>query len=217
MLSFHGTPSAAPRAAASDRERARDLFEEDLAGVMVTKGAKEITWTWAGKTIEIGVERTGSGPMLLLLPALSSISTHKEMWPLQMRLASAYATISVDWPGFGDRARPAVDWRPEAYVAFLEYLVTHIVPQPFATCAAGHAAAYVLAQAAAAPGSMGRLCLIAPTWRGPLPTMTGKPKGAFEWLVRAVDHPLLGPVLYKINVNRFMIRMMGRGHVYTDP
>ena len=45
-------------------------------------------------------------------------------------LASTYETISVDWPGFGDRAKPEVDWRPEAYVAFLDHLVTHIVPQP---------------------------------------------------------------------------------------
>jgi pimeloyl-ACP methyl ester carboxylesterase len=132
-------------------------------------------------------------------------------------LASTYETISVDWPGFGDRAKPEVDWRPEAYVAFLDHLVTHIVPQPFATCAAGHAAGYVLAQAAAVPGSMGRLCLIAPTWRGPLPTMTGKPKRAFEWIVHAVDRPLLGPMLYRLNVNRFMVRMMARGHVYADP
>src|SRR5262245_19906048 len=136
---------------------------------------------------------------------------------LQARLAPNFTTVSIDWPGFGDLPKPFVDWRPEAYAAFLDHLVTRVVPKPFATCAAGHAAAYVLAQAAAMPGSMGRLCLVAPTWRGPLPTMTGKPQGAFEWLVRAVDHPLLGPVLYKINVNRFMIRMMGRGHVYTDP
>jgi hypothetical protein len=37
------------------------------------------------------------------------------------------------------------------------------------------------------------------------------------WIVRAVDHPLLGPILYKLNVNRFVVHMMGRGHVYADP
>jgi pimeloyl-ACP methyl ester carboxylesterase len=185
--------------------------------VAVIKGvAKEIAWTWSGKTVEVGMERLGSGPTVLLLPALSSISTRKEMWPLQIRLASAYETNSVDWPGFGDRAKPEIDWRPEAYAAFLDHLVSQVVPQPFATCAAGHASAYVLAQAVAAPGSMGRLCLIAPTWRGPLPTMTGKPKEAFEWIVHGVDRPLLGPMLYKLNVNPLMVRMMGRGHVYAD-
>src|SRR5262245_22178323 len=170
-------------------------MEESSTGMAVTRATTEIAWTWLGKTVEIGVDRLGTGPTLLMLPALSSISTRKEMWPLQMKLASAYETISVDWPGFGDREKPEVDWRPEAYTAFLDHLVTHIVPQPTATCAAGHASAYALAQAVAAPGSMGRLCLIAPTWRGPLPTMTGKPKDAFAWIVRAIDLPLLGPML----------------------
>ena len=79
------------------------------------------------KQSRLGSIRLGTGPTLLLLPALSSISTRKEMRPLQMHLASTYETISVDWPGFGDRAKPEVDWRPEAYVAFLDHLVTHIV------------------------------------------------------------------------------------------
>jgi pimeloyl-ACP methyl ester carboxylesterase len=64
---------------------------------------------------------------------------------------------------------------------------------------------------------MGKLCLIAPTWRGPLPTLTGRPKGAFEWIISALDGPLLGPILYKLNVSGFMVWMMGRGHVYADP
>ena len=139
------------------------------------------------------------------------------MSPLQVQLASSFEVISVDWPGFGDNPKPEVDWRPEAYAAFLHHLVTNIIPKPFATCAPGHGAIYALAKAAADPGSMGRLCLIAPTWRGPLPTMTGKPNATFQWIVRIVDLPLLGSMLYKLNVNRFMLRMMCRGHVYADP
>jgi pimeloyl-ACP methyl ester carboxylesterase len=183
----------------------------------VNDAHEEISWRWSGKTVEVGIDRLGSGPLVLLLPALSSISTRREMWPLQSHLASNYESIAVDWPGFGDRAKPQVDWRPEAYSAFLDHLVTRVAPRPFATCAAGHASAYVLAQAVARPGSLGRLCLIAPTWRGPLPTMTGKPKEVFQWIVRAVDRPLLGPILYKLNVNPLIVRMMARGHVYADP
>jgi pimeloyl-ACP methyl ester carboxylesterase len=47
--------------------------------------------------------------------------------------------------------------------------------------------------------------------------MMGKRSQAFAQIVNAVDHPLLGPVLYNLNVNSFVVRMMGRGHVYTDP
>jgi hypothetical protein len=42
----------------------------------------EIAWTWDGETVRVGVERTGDEPTVLLLPAMSSISTRAEMRPL---------------------------------------------------------------------------------------------------------------------------------------
>jgi len=61
------------------------------------------------------------------------------------------------------------------------------------------------------------LCLIAPTWRGPLPTMMGGRRRLGEWVARASDLPVLGQILYRLNVNPAMVRMMARGHVYADP
>jgi len=80
--------------------------------------------------IRVGSEARGTGPRLLLLPALSSISTRQEMRELQQRLAAGYATMCVDWPGFGDAARPQVDWTPAAYSAFLSFLLTAVMPRP---------------------------------------------------------------------------------------
>jgi pimeloyl-ACP methyl ester carboxylesterase len=140
---------------------------------MVTVPADHIVWTWKSQAVRLGVDRLGAGPTVLLLPALSSISTRREMRPLQDRLASNFITVAVDWPGFGEEPRPAIRSQRDAYVAFLRYILTEVVPQPIATVAAGHAASYALAVGAAAPNSTGRLCLIAPTWRGPLPTMMG--------------------------------------------
>tara|TARA_R100000365_G_scaffold1484_1_gene5068 strand:- start:328 stop:1194 length:867 start_codon:yes stop_codon:yes gene_type:complete len=175
-----------------------------------------IEWTADGKPVTIGLTRAGSGPQLLLLPALSSISTRHEMRPLQQRLAAHYATLAIDWPGFGDLPRPRIDWRPSLYRDFLRFVLTEIA-HPFATIAAGHAAGYALAQATAAPSSTGQLCLLAPTWRGPLPTMTGKRMALFKFLARAVDIPIAGAALYRLNVNGPVIGMMTRGHVYSDP
>src|SRR5271166_3043148 len=98
----------------------------------VVKVEHEIVWTWAGKTIRVFLERLGAGPSLLLLPALSSISTRGEMRHLQERLASTFTVVSVDWPGFGDQPKPRIDWRPEAYPAFLDHLLTREVPKPIA-------------------------------------------------------------------------------------
>ena len=177
----------------------------------------QLTWTWHGKTVDLGFDTSGQGPTVLLLPALSSIPTRREMWPLQERLSSHYRTVSVDWPGFGDQARPAIDWNPAAYAAFLEYILDAVAPSPYAIIAAGHAATYALAHACARPGSFGRLVLVAPTWRGPLPTMMNARRPFFNRLCRFVDLPVLGPLLYRLNVNRVVVRFMAAGHVYADP
>ena len=174
-----------------------------------------IDWNWQGEAVSVGVTRAGAGPALLMLPALSSISTRREMRPLQERLASDYATVAVDWPGFGDAPRPAMAWHPDAYRAFLAEVLA--VERPFATVAAGHAAGYCLAAARARPGAAGRLCLMAPTWRGPLPTVMGKRHKVFAGIARAGDLPVIGAALYRLNVNPFMVRMMALGHVYVDP
>ena len=177
---------------------------------------EEITWHCDGHTLSVGLDRMGSGPVVLLLPALSSISTRCEMHPLQERLARSFSVVTVDWPGFGMLRRPAVDWRPEIYAEFLTHLLTHVVPNPHALVAAGHAAGYVLRHCAGRDCGDMRLVLMSPTWRGPLPTMMGGSRGYFSRFVKAVDLPLLGSLLYRLNVNRLVVRMMARGHVYAE-
>lgn len=100
-----------------------------LADVEVTRTrsfqmlAGQLTWTWSGKTIDLGLDQGGQGPTVLLLPALSSIATRREMRPLQERLSGHYGTVSIDWPGFGYQPRPPSDWTPEACRAFLRFTV----------------------------------------------------------------------------------------------
>ena len=60
-----------------------------------------IVWSWESQVVRVGVDRLGVGPTVLLLPALSSISTRREMRLLQERLASNFTTVAIDWPGFG--------------------------------------------------------------------------------------------------------------------
>src|SRR5262245_39206662 len=126
---------------------------------------RTLEWNWRGETIRLGAAASGDGPKVLLLPALSSISTRREMSPLQERLAPRYSTLAVDWPGFGDAARPRLDWTPDAYDAFLDFVLTSVVARPHAVIAAGHAATYVLKHVARASPATTRLVLIAPTWR----------------------------------------------------
>src|SRR6516162_5170180 len=99
----------------------------------------EIDWKYQGDSVRVGTTWHGQGALVLVLPALSSISTRSEMWPLQERLGSCFRALAMDWVGFGDRPRPPLKWSPDMYRSFLAYLLSEVVPQPFATIAAGHA------------------------------------------------------------------------------
>lgn len=175
-----------------------------------------IDWSWGGEPVRIGHTRLGEGRPALLLPALSSISTRREMEPLQARLAKSFDTLSIDWPGFGGRPRPRVDWTPEAMSAFLDFVLTEVRPRPELLVAAGHGAGYVLRRAARDPQIAGRIVLVAPTWRGPFPTMMKGERPWFAKVRRLVDTPAIGPLVYKLNVNDIVIRRMAAGHVYAD-
>jgi hypothetical protein len=64
-----------------------------------------------------------------------------------------------------------------------------------ALIAAGHAATFTLAHANADRQAFSRLILIAPTWRGPLPTMMNGNRPWFDRICRLVDLPIIGPLL----------------------
>jgi pimeloyl-ACP methyl ester carboxylesterase len=177
--------------------------------------ARSVEWSWRGQAISLGATISGSGPVVVLLPALSSISTRGEMRALQERLARQHSTFCIDWPGFGGQARPPLDWTPDVYSTFLSFILTSVVKQPHAIVAAGHAAGFALMQAASK--TTARLVLIAPTWRGPLPSMMGAHRPLFDRLCHLVDAPGVGPFIYWLNVNPFIIRRMGAGHVFSDP
>jgi hypothetical protein len=113
------------------------------------------------------------------------------------------------WPGFGYQSKPFVDWRPQIYEAFLAHLLTRVEYNPLATIAAGPAAGYVMKHAARHAGAAGRLVLLSPTWRGPRPTLSGGNRPFFSKIALAFDLPVIGPLLYRLNVSRFMITMMG--------
>jgi len=179
--------------------------------------ASTIHCKWEGGQIALGMDQAGSGRSVILLPALSSISTRAEMRPLFDRLAPEFRVSTVDWPGFGDLPRPRDDWSPEILSAFLNWFLSEIVTPPHTVVAAGHAATYALYQAVYQPDTIKCLVLIAPTWRGPLPTMMGDQRPWFARVRAAVDHPVIGPLLYRLNVSRFVVSKMAREHVYSDP
>jgi pimeloyl-ACP methyl ester carboxylesterase len=172
-------------------------------------------WVWHGTPVTVGYDVRGQGPLVLLLPAFSTVSTREEMAPLATKLA-AFRTVVVDWPGFGRRPTPRLPQSPDLQQAFLSAFVDEVLDARPAVVAAGHAAGYVLALARHRPGIWSRIVLVAPTWRGPLPTMMGGYRPMQDHIRAAVEAPVLGPALYRLNVARPVIAAMYRRHVYAD-
>jgi pimeloyl-ACP methyl ester carboxylesterase len=82
--------------------------------------------------------------------------------------------------------------------------------------AAGHAACYALVVARERPGVWSHVVLLAPTWRGPLPTAMGEHPRAYAWARRFVGAPVIGEALYRLNTLRPIIGLMYRRHVYSE-
>jgi pimeloyl-ACP methyl ester carboxylesterase len=151
---------------------------------------------------------------------MSTVSTRDELRALADHLETRRC-ILTDWPGFGDTARPRLDYDRALSGAFLEALVAHLRSElgspAFPVIACGHAAGYALDLEARQPGIFTHLVLIAPTWRGPLPTMMNGRKPIQARIRRLIHAPLIGELLYRLNVSRPVVRMMYRRHVFADP
>ena len=189
-----------------------------VTGVTTTaESIQRFAWDWQGRTVQVAYETVGIGAPVLLLPAFSTVCSREEMRPLADRMAAAgLGCILVDWPGFGASDRRRLDYGPALFRAFLAAFAAAVLPPGTAVVAAGHAAGYALAAGQAQPGLWRRVVLLAPTWRGPLPTAMGpRPRtyAAARALVRA---PVVGQAVYRLNTHRRVIGMMYRRHVYAD-
>lgn len=162
----------------------------------------------------------GAGADALLLPALSSVSARAEMRPLAAALGRR--CVIPDWPGFGDAPRQRAVLTPAAMAGFVDRVLGEAIRAPALGVAAGHAAAYLVGAARRHPGAFSQLVLIAPTWRGPFPTMLHKRaepdrQRLLGRIRRALDAPVLGPLLYRATTSGPMVGRMMRAHVYADP
>jgi pimeloyl-ACP methyl ester carboxylesterase len=184
--------------------------ESGIGGV-----AKKYFWTWEGQPVTVVYETLGEGTPVLLLPAFSTVSTRGEMGGIAKRLSSKFQTVTLDWPGFGESERLPLEYRSALYHNFLQDFVRDNLKSPTAVVAAGHAAGYGMQLVQKMPQSVSRIVLVAPTWRGPLPTMGANQQlsGTLRQLVRS---PIFGQALYQMNTTPSFLRLMYGRHVYVD-
>lgn len=176
---------------------------------------REHHWSWKGKPLTLVYEVLGEGKPIVLLPALSSVSTRSEMRGLAKQLADGYQVYAIDWIGFGDSSRLAMPYTPALYEACLRSFVQTMFLEPVVVIAAGHAAGYVMELAQKQP-PWEWVVLVCPTWRGPLPTAMGGHRWAYRLLQRLIGLPLIGQLLYFLNTTRGFLKWMYGRHVFAD-
>ncbi|SNB54495.1 Pimeloyl-ACP methyl ester carboxylesterase [Arboricoccus pini] len=177
-----------------------------------TAGA--LTFTHGKHRYDVRQLSRGSGPVCLLLPALSSISTLDEMLGLAERLGWRGRLHLADWPGFGVTPAPAAPLSPDLLHRYMAALLESLDAPPL-VIAAGHGSGYALH--AAQKGRLRRLAMLAPTWRGPLPTMMGGRHPLQSRIRRAIELPVLGQLAYRLNLSPPIVRRMLQAHVMGDP
>ncbi|WP_310422174.1 alpha/beta hydrolase [Chamaesiphon sp. VAR_48_metabat_135_sub] len=173
-------------------------------------------WSYKGQSLTIAYETAGRGEPILLLPSFSTVSSRTEMSGLANYLSPQFQVTTVDFPGFGDSTRSRLDYSPPLYRQFLIDFIKDIYTSPIAIVAAGHAAGYAIDFAANVPNSVAKLVLVAPTWRGPLPTMAQGQKPWLQTVRDLIRTPILGQFLYQLNTTPSFLRFMYRRHVYAD-
>jgi pimeloyl-ACP methyl ester carboxylesterase len=184
--------------------------ELDIGG-----NVQEYTWNWENQQVRVVYETLGNGSPVLLLPAFSTVSMRSEMAGIAKLLSPYFQTFAVDFPGFGDSSRLPLDYQPAIYKQFLEDFITAVFQTPIAIVAAGHSSAYVLELANKRPNLFSRIVLIAPTWRGPLPTM-GLSRDTAQKGKNLIRTPIIGQLLYKLNTFPSFLSWMYSRHVYVD-
>jgi pimeloyl-ACP methyl ester carboxylesterase len=184
---------------------------------VVESSSLKYQWHWQGQSLTIAYETIGSGAPILLLPSFSTVSSRTEMSGLAKLLSPKFQVTSLDFPGFGDSSRSKLDYSPPLYRQFLADFVRDIyLGSPVTIIAAGHAAGYALNLAASLPNSVAKLVLVAPTWRGPLPTMARGQKPWLKGVRELIRTPILGQFLYQLNTTPSFLAFMYRRHVYAN-
>jgi pimeloyl-ACP methyl ester carboxylesterase len=176
---------------------------------------RQFQWIYQGQELSVVYEVLGQGTPVLLLPAFSTVSTRLEMRGIAEQLAPQFQVFALDWLGFGESARPALNYGRSLYRQLLQDFVSTVFEQPITVVAAGHAAGYAMQVAQQSPCPWSKMVLVAPTWKGSLRVM-GVPTPVRDAVRELVRSPGIGQALYTLNTAPAFLKFMYRQHVYVD-
>lgn len=105
---------------------------------MVIQTKHQFSFEWEQHRYSIAYDTIGQGKSVLLLPAFSKVSSHSEMKGIAEQISDRYQMLTLDWLGFGESDRPALDYQPALLHQVLQAFVKATFSEPVAIIAAGH-------------------------------------------------------------------------------
>ncbi|QNI43761.1 hypothetical protein SynA1528_02765 [Synechococcus sp. A15-28] len=156
---------------------------------------------------------------MLMLPALSTILNSDEWQHFKAIVTDKYQLITIDWPGFGESDKIDIHYSGTVLQETLKKAIKVIQSKNYrklTIIAAGHSASVVLTLKDKYINTIKQIVLIPPTWRGPLPSMTGWSPKRLNIINEIVRLPIIGPMLYFINTTKVIIRFMMKRHVWLN-
>ncbi len=169
-----------------------------------------IQMKWEGKTEK---------PPMLMLPALSTVSRSDEWQSFKAIVTDKYQVITLDWPGFGKSDKKDIHYSGTVLQKTLGKAIKVIQSKnnkKLTIIAAGHSASVVLTLKDKYIRDIKQVVLIAPTWKGPLPSMTGWSPKRLNIINKIIRLPIIGPILYFINTTKVIIEFMMKRHVWLN-
>ncbi|GMH45317.1 hypothetical protein BSKO_13274 [Bryopsis sp. KO-2023] len=190
------------------------FVREAVSGTPVAVDSDSFEWKYKDNDFTIPVDVVGQGDPVLLLPAISTVSTRGEVSQLVDKLKDSFQTVTLDWPGFGDATRQPMKYDGDIFYTFLADFVKQRFSGPVRVVACGHSASFAIKLAAESPDSFSHLSLVAPTWAGPFRIMGVNPtvRGLVASALRA---PVVGTALFNSLSSEDNLVKQYKSHVFT--
>jgi pimeloyl-ACP methyl ester carboxylesterase len=167
---------------------------------------RQRTVRWRGMNVAYTEAGDPDAPDVVLLHGVNAAGSSGEFRAVFDDLARDYHVVAPDLPGFGRSDRPAMEYRPELYEAFVASFLARF-ERP-TVVASSLTAAFVTGALADAALDVARLLYVCPTTTG------GPP--ANRLLRDLFRSPVVGESLFNLLTSRPAIRYFNADHGYYD-
>ena len=168
-------------------------------------------YTWRDGVVYYRVK--GNGEPMVMVHDFGAAASSYQMKPAYDRLTSDYRVYCLDWLGYGESTRPAIDYTAGAYEQLLADFIADVIAGPAIVIAAGPSAAFAARLAHRQPERVSRLVLVNPTG---VERMAGTPTPRQRLLGAVLKLPVLGQFIFNLLVSKPVLEWNLKNRIFFD-